>query len=138
MAVTGPTMIFDGDCAFCTRCAEWLSDRVAQGVFVVPWQHTDLAACGITAERVAHEAVWVDPRSSGAPEVRGGARAIAAALRHCDAPAWRAAGRILDAWPARPLARPVYRLIARYRHRLPGGSPACAIRPAVRTQGRAE
>ena len=31
--------------------------------------------------------------------------------------------------PLRWLAPYLYRLIARNRHRLPGGTPACAIRP---------
>jgi predicted DCC family thiol-disulfide oxidoreductase YuxK len=30
--------------------------------------------------------------------------------------------------PVRPLGDAVYRLVARYRYKLPGGTPACAIR----------
>lgn len=132
----GPTLIFDGDCAFCTRCADWLGRRLGSCVSVVPWQHTDLASLGIAVERAEREVLWVEQSPAVPPQVRGGAGAIAAALHLGDAPAWRVAGRVLAAWPARWLARSTYRLVARFRHRLPGGTSACAVRPAQRGTGQ--
>ncbi len=57
-----------------------------------------------------------------------GHRAVAAALRH-GSPAWQQVGRILDADALAPLASAGYDLVARNRHRLPGGTPACAADP---------
>ena len=47
-------------------------------------------------------------------------------------------GRIIDLPVIRALAAAVYRVIAKNRHRMPGGLPACALpRPALtlRSQG---
>ena len=50
-SVNLPVLVFDGDCAFCTRSAEvaerWV--RSGDGYAVAPWQHLDLAALGLTA-----------------------------------------------------------------------------------------
>lgn len=125
-----PVLVFDGDCAFCTQCANWLTRRLAADVTVVPWQHTDLASLGTTRARAQYELLWADrDRTPGTNPVRGGARAIAAALCHCKSPILRLVGLALAIPPLTWLARPAYRLIARNRHRLPGGSPACALRP---------
>ncbi len=40
---------------------------------------------------------------------------------------WAVAGRILLAPPVSWVAPLGYRLVARYRHRLPGGTPACKV-----------
>lgn len=119
-------MVFDGDCGFCTSSAGWLSRRLTRrhrpDVHLVPWQRTDLAALGVSADRARHEVLWVD--LDGA--VRGGAPAVAAWLRYAGQP-WSAAGSVLT-WPGvRQLAALGYRWIAEHRDRLPGGTPACAL-----------
>jgi predicted DCC family thiol-disulfide oxidoreductase YuxK len=58
-----------------------------------------------------------------------GARAFAALLRDQPVATLRLLGRLCDARPVRPMAAAVYRIIAANRHRLPGGTPACAVRP---------
>jgi predicted DCC family thiol-disulfide oxidoreductase YuxK len=126
-APPGPLLIFDGDCAFCTSCVRWLEPRLTPGVTIVPWQRTDLAAAGTTEERARREVLW-----AAESQVLGGAAAAAAALRHCRSAGWRAAGRALGVPPLRWLAPPAYRLIARNRHRLPGGTAACALPPSAR------
>ena len=40
---------------------------------------------------------------------------------------WTVVGRVLLLPPVRTLAAPLYRLIARYRHRSTGGSAACHV-----------
>ena len=42
---------------------------------------------------------------------------------------WRPAGRVLGLRPVTALAWPVYRWVARNRHRMPGGTAACALPP---------
>ena len=117
-------LIFDGDCAFCTSTATYLARRLPPDAAAAPWQHIDLVALGATPDRAQREVLWIDQAGT-----RGGASAVAATLRACRPRTWRAAGRALDLPPLRWLAPYLYRLIARNRHRLPGGTPACAIRP---------
>jgi len=129
---TLPVLIFDGDCAFCTRAAGWLERRVAADVSVLPWQRTDLAALGATPERAQTEVLWAEPGARRSVNIRGGASAVSAALQHSRARLWRLAGHALARPPLSWLAPPVYRLIARNRHRLPGGTPACAVTPPAK------
>ena len=115
-------MVFDGDCGFCTTTAQWLERHtVADGVDVVPWQRMDLAAAGLTEPEVTTAAYWLK-----GSEKRRGARAIAQALESCGQP-WRTAGKLIDVKPVRPLAALGYEIVARNRHRLPGGTPACSL-----------
>ncbi len=130
-------LIFDGDCAFCTWCVSWLARRLRPDVTVVPWQRADLAAFGTTSARAQHEVLWAGQAAgaghaaSASPAgVLGGASAVAAALLACRSPVLRLAGAAISVPPLRWLAPLAYRLVARNRHRLPGGTPACAVRPA--------
>ena len=119
-----PTLLFDGDCAFCTRSADVARRVLPTGVDVVAWQFADLDTFGVTAERAQTEVLWVD--RDGA--VSGGAPAVARALRAAGRP-WSVAGVLLSLPPLRWLAPPVYRLVAANRHRLPGGTAACRVPP---------
>ena len=55
-----PALIFDGDCAFCERCATWIAARLPAGIPVVAAQQTDLTALGLSAEQAAEAAWWID------------------------------------------------------------------------------
>jgi predicted DCC family thiol-disulfide oxidoreductase YuxK len=118
-----PTLIYDGDCGFCTRSAQfarrWVDRR--ERYDVRSWQELDLAALGLTAERCDEAAQFV--RADGA--TRSGHEAIADALVH-GAPGWRPVGHALLAPGVRALAARAYGWVAGHRHRLPGGTPACA------------
>ena len=76
-----PWLIYDGDCAFCTSSAQWLARRFNRppgpNARLVPWQFTDLAALGTTAERAQREALWVSTDGT----IQGGAAAFAAWLK---------------------------------------------------------
>lgn len=122
--VTGPALVFDGDCAFCTRCADLARRVLPADVQVVPWQFTDLAAAGVTAARAQTEVLWLGRDGS----VSGGAPAVARALRATGMP-WWLFGALLSLPPARWVAPSVYRLVAANRHRLPGGTAACRVPP---------
>jgi predicted DCC family thiol-disulfide oxidoreductase YuxK len=123
-----PWLIFDGDCAFCTSSAHWLARRLRRlrgpNARLVAWQFTDLAALGTTAERTRREALWVSTDGT----LYGGAAAFAAWLKFRGG-AYAIVGRAIDLPVIRALAAAVYRVIAKNRHRMPGGSPACALPP---------
>lgn len=117
-----PVLVYDADCAFCTRSAEfarrWVDRR---GRYAVqPWQSLDLRAVGLTPEQCEAAAQFVSDDGS----VRSGHRAIAAALTH-GAPPWRPLGWVLLAPGVSWLARRVYAWVADHRHELPGGTAAC-------------
>ena len=119
-----PWLIFDGDCAFCTSSAQWVQRRLKSDVAVEPWQYVDLALYGTDANRARHEVLWLDLRD----EISGGAAAVAAWLSYAGGP-YRILGTALRLPLIAQLAAAVYRVIAINRHRLPGGSPACALPP---------
>ena len=116
--VTG-TLVYDGDCAFCTRSAEWLQSH--SGAALQSCQTVDLDTLGLTEDDVAHAAYWLD--SDGHVAARG-AGAIAVALRSCSWP-WRLLGSVVQTRPLRPLADAVYTQVALHRHRLPGSANTC-------------
>ena len=124
-----PWLIYDGDCAFCTSSAHWLAKRLnrppERNILLIPWQFTDLAALGTTAERAHREALWVSTDGT----ISGGAAAFAEWLKFRGG-AYRLFGHLMELPGIRTLAAAVYRLIAKNRHRMPGGSPACALPPA--------
>jgi predicted DCC family thiol-disulfide oxidoreductase YuxK len=123
-----PWLIFDGDCAFCTSSAQWLARRLRRphgpDARLIPWQFTDLTALGTTAERTRREALWVSTDGT----IYGGASAFAEWLKFRGG-ACRIAGGVMDLPVIRTLAAAVYRAIAKNRHRMPGGTPACALPP---------
>lgn len=115
-----PVFVFDGDCAFCTSAARLL-ERIGPEAEIVAWQLADLDQLGITAAQASEAVRWIDADGT----VRTGHEAIAAALGTAGWP-WRIAGRAILLPVVSSLAAATYRLVARNRHRLPGGTPACA------------
>jgi predicted DCC family thiol-disulfide oxidoreductase YuxK len=118
-----PILVYDGDCAFCSASVRFGRRLLRTSARWEPWQFLDLAALGITAEQAREAVQWVAPDGS----VSAGPVAIAELLRSSGR-GWAVAGWILRRPPVVWLAWPAYRLIARNRHRLPGGTPACAVR----------
>jgi len=120
-----PVLVYDGDCAFCSSCVRWAEQYPRAGLSAagwdaVPYQTADLAALGVTADRAERELLWITPLGT----VYGGADAVARLLMRSGG-AWAYAGGLLALAPVRPLAAALYRLVARYRHALPGGTPTC-------------
>ncbi|MFV2103337.1 thiol-disulfide oxidoreductase DCC family protein [Micromonospora sp. LOL_024] len=116
------TFVYDGDCAFCTRCAEFIGRRIPTGAHVVPWQFADLDRLGLTEADCEEAVQWVGRDGSRA----AGPEAIAALLGDSGL-LWRAAGVGLRFPPVRAAAWPAYRWVARNRHRMPGGTAACSL-----------
>jgi predicted DCC family thiol-disulfide oxidoreductase YuxK len=120
--IVNPTFVFDGDCAFCTTCANFVGRWVPTPARVIAWQHADLAALGVTRAAAIEAVQWVE---QGRP-VLAGPEAIGALLRASNL-FWKPLGWLLALPPVRWAAWPVYRWVARNRHRLPGGTAACAV-----------
>ena len=122
-----PVFLYDGDCAFCSSCARVIERRIPTTAAVRAWQLTDLDALGVTPTEAEEAVVWVAP---------GGAKAAgpeAFALLLVDAGSvWRLLGRLLDLPPVCWLAWRVYRVVARNRHRMPGGTATCSLPQAER------
>jgi len=122
-----PLLVFDGDCAFCTT---WVNrGKSILPVFPAsePWQWLDLDELGLTRHDVTHYAWYL----VGETRFRGHA-AVAAVLRSQRSIGWRFLGNLLVTPPFSWAAAIGYAFIARFRHRLPGGTPACAMpRPAA-------
>jgi predicted DCC family thiol-disulfide oxidoreductase YuxK len=115
-----PVLVFDGDCAFCTSSAHLL-ERLGPEAEIVAWQLADLDELGITAAQATEAVQWIGTDGTA----RSGHEAIAAALGTAGWP-WGIAGRLITLPGISTLAAVTYRLIARNRYRLPGGTPACA------------
>jgi predicted DCC family thiol-disulfide oxidoreductase YuxK len=122
----GPVLVFDGDCGFCTTSASWIAARWKgrERPEAVPWQRLGpgrLEQLGLCADDVARAAWWVeDGRRWGAH------RAVARALKAAGG-GWGLVGTLLLVPPGRQVAAVGYRIVARYRYRLPGGTPACRV-----------
>jgi predicted DCC family thiol-disulfide oxidoreductase YuxK len=116
------TLVFDGDCGFCTSVAKHFEKRSFTPLEIAAWQLADLAALGLTEQQCAEQVYLVTDDGAFA-----GAECFAELMRIQGDPfhrfvAWgmRLPGiRSLSAWG--------YRQVARNRHRLPGGTPACEL-----------
>lgn len=124
-----PVLVFDGDCGFCTTSVRFAERRVRPRCEIIPWQFADLEALGATREQAEYEVLWVTPVGT----VYGGSQAVAKALLSAGR-GWSVLGALLMLPPLRWAAHGVYRLVANNRHRLPGGTAACAL-PGSRPPG---
>jgi len=123
---TCASLIFDGDCGFCTTSVRWLQRWLPRVPATIPFQWAELDRFGLT-EAEARSRVWfvTDGRRYG------GAAAIAALLRGQPVVALRVLGWLATAPPWFWAAEAGYRIVARYRYRLPGGTPACRMPSAA-------
>ena len=116
-----PLLVFDGDCGFCTSAARF-GQRRLKLEHVEPWQFLELAALGLTEGECQEAVQWVAADGS----IVSAEGAVIAALRHAGG-AWKLLGAVLGVPGVRHVAGAMYRLIATYRHRLPGGTAACRL-----------
>lgn len=116
-----PLLVFDGDCGFCTTSAN-AARRWLRLEHVEPWQFLDLEALGLTPEACTSAVQWAAADGS----VCSAEHAVIAALRHAGG-VWQPLGAVLGLPGVRSLAGVAYRLVARYRYRLPGGTAACRL-----------
>jgi len=123
-AGTGALLVYDGDCGFCSASAEWVAAKwTGSGTAeAMPWQvvgEGGLEHLGLTLGDVTRAAWWVEDGRSF-----GGHLAVAHALAATGG-GWGSVGKALLTPPVRWCAAVGYRIVARYRHRLPGATPAC-------------
>lgn len=130
-APSPPVLVFDGDCSFCTSSVNVLQRLVKRLPPIVPWQHIDLDALGLTRQQCEEAVQWVGPDG----QVRSGEAAVAQVLVDAGK-GWRLLGRLMLLPGVRWLAGVVYRWTARHRHRLPGGTPACSLPSPPADDGR--
>lgn len=116
-----PLLVFDGDCGFCTTSAR-AGQRLLGLEHVEPWQFLDLDTLPVTEEQCRQAVQWVAADGT----VASAHQAVVAALRHAGR-GWAVLGRLMALPGIRSLAGVVYRLVARYRYRMPGGTPACRL-----------
>jgi predicted DCC family thiol-disulfide oxidoreductase YuxK len=115
-------LVFDGDCAFCSTWVTRLERALPRFPETIPYQWADLDALGLTLDDVQHFAWYLTTKRQ-----YGGHLAFSALLRSQPRFWLRFAGWILATPPFSWVAALGYQFVARYRHLLPGGTPACAL-----------
>lgn len=119
-------LIFDGDCAFCTRCVEWGAKNLKPWVDTKASSQLNPADFGLTQDDF-HKSIWLVQTNNPKSTPLGANRAAAKILQQQKNPFWRALGIVLDIWWIRPIARAGYYLVARNRAKMPGGTAACEV-----------
>lgn len=116
-------LIYDGDCGFCSKSVNFGKVRFKKPVEVVPWQQIDdLSLYGLSIEDVTSRVYFID--NKGKPF--GGAKGVFKSMKQMNK-AWVLLGSLLLTPGVSVVANPVYRVIARNRHKLPGSTDACKI-----------
>ncbi|MDP4634423.1 MAG: DUF393 domain-containing protein [Pontimonas sp.] len=119
-AIDSHVLIYDGDCAFCTLWVNRLRDWLPVFPDARTSQSITLDSFALTKDDVEKYAWYITPSHQYA-----GHLATSALLRAQPRFALRLLGRLLATWPISWIAAGVYAFIARFRHKLPGGTPAC-------------
>ena len=124
MTVTAaPILIYDGDCGFCTSTALKISRRFKVQATASPWQQLGeeyLRSVGLSIADTKKSAWWVDADG----RTFRGHLAVSKAL--IAAQGWRRIiGVLILIPPFRWAGAIAYRVVARYRYRLPGSTAAC-------------
>lgn len=129
-ATTGqvPLLIFDGDCAFCTRCVQFIERRIRRHPRIQSWQKSDLPALGLTQEQCETAVQLVD---------RGKLLSAHVAVAHVliyGKKGWALLGYAMLLPGIKQIAGVVYRWVAKNRDRMPGGTAECALPQSERTE----
>lgn len=116
-------LIFDSDCAFCTRCVEWGKAKLRNFPEAQGFQSLDLQNYQLTLDQ-AQSSIWlIRPNQKPLPANE----AVAAILRGQPQYFWRLLGNLAEAYWVKPFAKALYYSIAKNRHRLPGSTPDCEL-----------
>ncbi len=116
-------LIYDGDCGFCTKSADFARKRLTSAVEVLAWQKmSNLATLGLTETDVQTRSYFVDQDG----RIFGGAESLARCALHMHS-GWPLVGRIFLVPGFAQVASVVYKFVASNRHRLPGGTAACKL-----------
>jgi predicted DCC family thiol-disulfide oxidoreductase YuxK len=115
-------LIFDGDCAFCSSSARLLKRLTKNRIPVEPFQYLPLADYDLNQELTSNAVYYATKTENFVA-----ARAIARALIDSKTP-WAIAGFLMNLPVVVSFAELVYYWVAKNRHKLPGGTPECALR----------
>ena len=121
MTETANVLIFDGDCGFCTSAANFVVTRSSGTIEAFAWQLTDVTKLGLTETQTAARVYFV-----AGGESFGGHLAFAQVLWVQRNWLLKSLGWLFTVPPFCWIGSIGYALVARFRHRLPGGTPACA------------
>jgi predicted DCC family thiol-disulfide oxidoreductase YuxK len=123
------TLIFDGDCGFCTTAANFAVSRSRVPIKAVPWQRAELAALGLTPELASARVYLAVSFGGHSLDVRvfGGHEAFAKLFKIQPNVLAKLVGALMMTPPMSWIAAAGYVLVAKYRHKLPGGTPACKL-----------
>lgn len=119
-------LVFDGDCSFCTTWVNRLESVLPVFPAKTPWQWIDIAEFALTDDDVANYAWVVTEHRQYA-----GHLAASALLRMQPHAGLRFLGHLIATPPFSWIAAAAYTAISKNRHRLPGGTPACALPPSA-------
>lgn len=134
MADTRGLLIYDGTCGSCRSSVGWVlrhqrSDSHFSVVSSQELSDRELAQRSLTRGDVERFVCWIE-----AGRAERGSRAVARVLLRVKG-AWPLLGSALLVPPLSLVAPVVYRVVARYRHRIPGATSQCGRAGAVgRTQ----
>ncbi|WP_328321147.1 thiol-disulfide oxidoreductase DCC family protein [Streptomyces sp. NBC_00388] len=116
-------LAYDGDCGFCQAAVRQIQLRARPRTRAVTWQTLPPELTRPHLKRLDREVLLFD----GGRVSCGGSPAIAGFLGSSPARLYRVVGRCLRLPPISLAAHVIYRTVARNRHRMPGGSAACAL-----------
>ena len=123
-----PLLIFDGDCAFCSRCVRFIERRIRRHPQIQSWQRSDLVALGLTQEQCETAVQFADRGSITSAHV-----AVARVLIY-GKKGWALLGYVMLLPGIKQVAGVVYRWVAKNRDRMPGGTAECALPQSERTE----
>ena len=96
-----PVFLYDGDCSFCSSCADFIERRIPAEADVQAWQFADLGALGVTQGDAEDAVIWIPAAGNGAggsaETTKAGPEAIVlAAARLVARPGAGAVGGVAD------------------------------------------
>lgn len=116
-------LIFDGDCAFCTRCVLWGQKHLAKFPETLAYQAIKPEDYGLTTSQVANSIWLISAKLKPLPANE----AIAAILRAETAIGWRLLGWAISLPLIRGGVKRGYYWVARNRAKMPGATAACEL-----------
>ncbi|MGB3413951.1 MAG: DCC1-like thiol-disulfide oxidoreductase family protein [Microbacteriaceae bacterium] len=125
-------LIFDGDCAFCTSSIGIMGRLFDNNPEYLPFQFAELETFGLTVED-CEKRIWLIDRK----RQYAGHRALARLLQLQPQFAWRFLGFFMVLPLINIVSFGIYAFVARFRHLLPGGTPACQMPRATKSPNKA-
>ena len=104
---TRPVLLYDGDCALCRRCIDWIRRTFPVQPELQALQEADLGGLGVSRAEASRSIQWIEP--SGRVSA---AHVAAARLLIANGGGWALLGRLVFVPPASLVAAGLYRLVA--------------------------